>query len=41
MRLELGLRAAIADGVERAGDDESIRAIVIAGSGATFCGGAM
>ncbi len=38
--LGLGLRAAIADGVERAGDDESIRAIVIAGSGATFCGGA-
>src|SRR4029077_6942095 len=38
--LGLGLRAAIADGVERAGDDEAIRAIVIAGSGTTFCGGA-
>src|SRR4249919_2026216 len=38
--LGLGLRAAIAGGVERAGDDESIRAIIIAGSGATFCGGA-
>jgi len=38
--LSLGLRAAIADGVERATGDESIRAVVIVGSGAAFCGGA-
>jgi 3-hydroxyacyl-CoA dehydrogenase len=35
-----GLRAAIADGLERAVDDESIRAVVIIGSGSAFCGGA-
>ena len=38
--LSLGLRTAIADGVERATVDESIRALVIAGSGSAFCGGA-
>ena len=38
--LSLGLRAAIADGVERANSDESIRAVVITGSGTAFCGGA-
>jgi 3-hydroxyacyl-CoA dehydrogenase len=38
--LSLGLRAAIADGVERANGDESIRAVVITGSGTAFCGGA-
>jgi 3-hydroxyacyl-CoA dehydrogenase len=38
--LSLGLRAAIADGVERATSDESIRAVVIIGSGNAFCGGA-
>jgi 3-hydroxyacyl-CoA dehydrogenase len=38
--LSLGLRAAIADGVERAMSDESIRAVVIVGSGTAFCGGA-
>jgi 3-hydroxyacyl-CoA dehydrogenase len=38
--LSLGLRAAIADGVERATNDESIRAVVIIGSGNAFCGGA-
>src|SRR5258708_10922587 len=38
--LSLGLRTAIADGVERATGDESIRALVIAGSGSAFCGGA-
>src|SRR6202165_1950629 len=35
-----GLRTAIADGVERAAGDESIRAVVIVGSGGAFCGGA-
>jgi 3-hydroxyacyl-CoA dehydrogenase len=38
--LSLGLRAAIMDGLDRATVDESIRAVVIAGSGAAFCGGA-
>jgi 3-hydroxyacyl-CoA dehydrogenase len=38
--LSLGLRTAIADGVERATGDESIRAVVIVGSGGAFCGGA-
>jgi 3-hydroxyacyl-CoA dehydrogenase len=38
--LSQGLRAAIADGVERAMSDESIRAVVIVGSGTAFCGGA-
>src|ERR1700716_4260826 len=38
--LSLGLRAAIADGVERAATDASIKAVVIAGSGSAFCGGA-
>ena len=38
--LGVGLRTAIADGLERATDDDSIRAVVIAGSGNTFCGGA-
>src|SRR5258707_6210099 len=36
----LGLRTAIADGAERATGDESIRALVIVGSGSAFCGGA-
>jgi 3-hydroxyacyl-CoA dehydrogenase len=38
--LSLGLRAAIADGVERAAGDASIHAVVIVGSGSAFCGGA-
>src|ERR1700733_2233268 len=38
--LSRGLRAAIADGLERAVDDESIRAVVIIGGGSAFCGGA-
>ncbi len=38
--LSRGLRAAIADGLEQAGDDESIRAVIIIGSGSAFCGGA-
>src|ERR1700686_2800491 len=38
--LSLGLRAAIADCLERAAADESIRAVVIAGTGSAFCGGA-
>ena len=38
--LSLGLRAAIADGLERANGDDSIRAAVIVGSGSAFCGGA-
>jgi len=38
--LNLGLRTAIADGLERAAGDASIRAVVIAGSGSAFCGGA-
>jgi 3-hydroxyacyl-CoA dehydrogenase len=38
--LSLGLRTAVADGLERATADESIRAVVIVGSGSAFCGGA-
>ncbi len=38
--LGVGLRKAIADGVERAANDASIRAMVIVGSGNAFCGGA-
>jgi 3-hydroxyacyl-CoA dehydrogenase len=38
--LSLGLRTAIADGIERAAGDESIGAVVIVGSGNAFCGGA-
>ncbi len=38
--LGLGLRAAIADAMERAAGDAAIGAVVIAGTGATFCGGA-
>jgi 3-hydroxyacyl-CoA dehydrogenase len=38
--LSLGLRTAITDGLERATTDESIRAVVIVGSGTAFCGGA-
>src|SRR5260370_42336955 len=38
--LGVGLRTAIADGVERATGDESIRVVVIVGSGSAFCGGA-
>jgi 3-hydroxyacyl-CoA dehydrogenase len=38
--LSLGLRAAIADGMERANADGSIKAVVIVGSGNAFCGGA-
>jgi 3-hydroxyacyl-CoA dehydrogenase len=38
--LSLGLRTAIMDGLERSTTDESIRAVVIAGSGTAFCGGA-
>jgi 3-hydroxyacyl-CoA dehydrogenase len=38
--LGLGLRTAIADGLERASADASIRAVVICGSGNAFCGGA-
>src|ERR1700683_5408278 len=38
--LSLGLRTAIADGIERAADEESIRAVVIIGCGSAFCGGA-
>jgi 3-hydroxyacyl-CoA dehydrogenase len=38
--LSLGLRTAIAAGVERATSDASIRAVVIFGSGSAFCGGA-
>jgi 3-hydroxyacyl-CoA dehydrogenase len=38
--LSMGLRAAIADGVERAAGDASIQAVVIIGSGSAFCGGA-
>jgi 3-hydroxyacyl-CoA dehydrogenase len=38
--LSLGLRTALADALERASTDESIRAVVIAGSRAAFCGGA-
>src|SRR5258708_23584669 len=38
--LSKGLRTAIAEGVERADGDGSIRAVVIVGSGSAFCGGA-
>ena len=38
--LSLGLRAAIMDGLERATTDESIQAVVVAGTGTAFCGGA-
>ena len=38
--LSLGVRNAIVDGLERAADADSIAAVVITGSGATFCGGA-
>jgi 3-hydroxyacyl-CoA dehydrogenase len=38
--LSLGLRSAVADGLERATADESIRAVVIVGTGSAFCGGA-
>jgi 3-hydroxyacyl-CoA dehydrogenase len=38
--LSVGLRTAIADVVERASGDESIRVVVIVGSGSAFCGGA-
>jgi 3-hydroxyacyl-CoA dehydrogenase len=38
--LSLGLRAAIADALERATSDASIAAVVIVGSGNAFCGGA-
>src|SRR5579863_8938537 len=38
--LSLGLRTAIADGLELAGSDASILAVVIIGSGNAFCGGA-
>ena len=38
--LGLGLRTAIADGMERASNDASIAAVVISGSGSAFCGGA-
>ncbi|HWX26031.1 MAG TPA: 3-hydroxyacyl-CoA dehydrogenase NAD-binding domain-containing protein [Steroidobacteraceae bacterium] len=38
--LSLGLRTAIADGLERAAADESIRAVLIVGSGSAYCGGA-
>jgi len=38
--LGLGLRSAIADGLERAANDAAIKAVVIAGSGSAFCGGA-
>jgi 3-hydroxyacyl-CoA dehydrogenase len=38
--LSRGLRAAIAEGLERAADEESIRAVVIIGSGNAFSGGA-
>jgi 3-hydroxyacyl-CoA dehydrogenase len=38
--LSLGVRNAIVDGLERAANADSIAAVVITGSGATFCGGA-
>jgi 3-hydroxyacyl-CoA dehydrogenase len=38
--LSVGLRSAIADGLERATNDASIAAVVITGSGTAFCGGA-
>ncbi|HXA35544.1 MAG TPA: 3-hydroxyacyl-CoA dehydrogenase NAD-binding domain-containing protein [Steroidobacteraceae bacterium] len=38
--LRAGLRTAVADGLERSASEESIRAVVIVGSGNAFCGGA-
>jgi 3-hydroxyacyl-CoA dehydrogenase len=38
--LSVGLRTAVADGLERAMSDASIRAVVVTGSGTAFCGGA-
>ncbi|HEV7613261.1 MAG TPA: 3-hydroxyacyl-CoA dehydrogenase NAD-binding domain-containing protein [Steroidobacteraceae bacterium] len=38
--LSIGLRSAVADLLERATSDESVRAVVIVGSGNAFCGGA-
>jgi 3-hydroxyacyl-CoA dehydrogenase len=38
--LSLGLRTAIADGLERAANEASIGAVVIVGSRSAFCGGA-
>ena len=38
--LGLGLRTAVADGLERATSDESIQAVVIVGSGSAYSGGA-
>jgi 3-hydroxyacyl-CoA dehydrogenase len=38
--LSLNLRKAIADGLERAANADSIGAVIITGAGATFCGGA-
>jgi len=38
--LGIGLRTAVADGLERATNDASIGAVVIAGSATAFCGGA-
>src|SRR3984957_19243773 len=38
--LSLGLRAAIDDGLERAANDEPVRAVGICGTGTAFCGGA-
>jgi len=38
--LSLNVRKAIADGLERAANAESIGAVVITGAGTTFCGGA-
>src|ERR1700691_2009517 len=38
--LSVGLRTAIADGLDRAANDASIGAVVIAGSATAFCGGA-
>ncbi len=38
--LSVGLRTAVADGLERATSDASIGAVVIAGSATAFCGGA-
>jgi 3-hydroxyacyl-CoA dehydrogenase len=38
--LRVGLRAAIAEGLERATNDPAIQVVVIAGTGTAFCGGA-
>ena len=38
--LGLALRKAIAEGLERAANDESITGVIVTGSGTTFCGGA-